>query len=485
VPPLPSIVERQSSDEAQRIDAKLVNGKGGDQMRFANEILNFMTPQQIKSYQENKLRTQLNYCYNNSEYYRTRFKACGAQPADIRTIQDFRKLPIMMTKLEERDSQKESLERFGHPFGMHLCAKLEELELTSTTSGTSGTPTFTYTFSRREINGAVADLWAFLFRSSGIMPGDRVLFAYALGVYATSMLLWGIRRMGALPIDVDVRAGADSILQYTQLTKPVSFATTPSLAEHMIVKAPKSIGKEVGELGFKSLLLCGEPGPGIPEVKQRLESAYRARVFDYWSPGGLVFGLACDSDDYHGLHCFAPDYNLAQDDLIDPISREPIESIHGAVGELVHTSLERDACPVIRYAYGDIVQVLTDPCPNCGFTGKRLKFVGRSDDMLIVKGVNFYPAALREIISEFSPLVTGAMKIILEVPPPRVVPPLKIRVEYGEGVQAHQLPDLEKKIKEVCHRKLKINPEINWVPPYSFERMLRKTSIFEKAYEQK
>ena len=168
-------------------------------MRFANEKLNSMTPGEIKELQEFKLRRQIAYCFKNSEFYRRKFKAAGAHPQDIKTLEDFRKLPIMMTKEDERASQKESLERFGHPFGMHLCARPEEIELTSTTSGTTGTPTFTYTFSSRDINGPVADLWAHMFSFVGIQPGDRVLFAYALGVYATSMLLWGIRRWGRSP----------------------------------------------------------------------------------------------------------------------------------------------------------------------------------------------------------------------------------------------------------------------------------------------
>ena len=452
-------------------------------MRFANKELNSMNAEQIKEYQEKKLQRQLNYCYNNSEYYQRKFKEAGASLQDIKTLEDFRKLPIMMTKQDERGSQRESLKKYGHPFGMHLCARLEELELTSTTSGTTGTPTFTYTFSRRDINGPVADLWAFMFRYVSIHPGDRVLFAYALGVYATSMLLWGIRKMGALPIDVDVRGGADAILQFAQLSKPVSLATTPSLAEYMIKKTPISLHMEVGELGFKSLLLCGEPGPGIPEVKERLESAYGARVYDYWSPGGLGFGLSCDSNKYHGLHCYAPDYNLYQDDLVDPTSKEPIDVVNGAIGEAVHTSLDRDACPMIRYAYGDIVQVFTQECPNCGFKGKRLKFVGRSDDMLIVKGANVYPAAIQEIISSFFPRLTGLIKIVLDEPPPRVVPPLKIKVEYSKETEKHQLAALEKDIKAACHKKIKITPEIIWVPPDTFETSLRKTKIFEKTYE--
>ena len=288
--------------------------------------------------------------------------------------------------------------------------------------------------------------------------------------------------MGALPIDVDVRGGSDQILKFTELTQPVCLATTPSLSEFLIKRTPQSLGIEVGQLGFKSLLLCGEPGPGIPEVKKRLESKYGARVYDYWAPGGLGFGMSCDSDEYHGLHCYAPDYNLFQDDIVDPITKEPINTADGVEGELVHTSLERDACPVIRYAYGDIVRVITQECPACGFKGKRLKFVGRSDDMLIVKGTNIYPASIQEIVVSFYPRVTGLIKIVLEEPPPRVVPPLKVKVEYGKDVEGGQLESLGAEIKNACKTKLKINPEIIFVPPETFETSLRKTAIFEKTY---
>ena len=151
-----------------------------------------MTPAQIREYQEVKLRNQLQYCINNSDFFRQKFNAAGAHPNDIRTIEDFRKLPIFMTKEDERISQRESIRRHGHPFGMHLCAKLEDIELASTTSGTTGLPTFTYSFSKRDINGPVAELWAFLLKYVNVKPGDRVLFAFTLGIYATSMILWGI-----------------------------------------------------------------------------------------------------------------------------------------------------------------------------------------------------------------------------------------------------------------------------------------------------
>jgi len=200
--------------------------------------------------------------------------------------------------------------------------------------------------------------------------------------------------------------------------------------------------------------------------------------------GAGSFGMSCDSDEYYGMHCFAPDYNLFQDDIVDPETKEPIEVKEGAVGEAVHTSLNRQAVPYLRYAYGDIVEVYTSECPNCGFKGKRVKVVGRSDDLLIIKGANVYPSGIKAVIKEFVPRTTGNMRIVLEEKPPRVVPPLKIKVEYGQDVAENQLPEIEKQIKHEMHTRLRFTPEIIWQEPGSLETPLGKTPMFESKYKK-
>jgi phenylacetate-CoA ligase len=155
----------------------------------------------------------------------------------------------------------------------------------------------------------------------------------------------------------------------------------------------------------------------------------------------------------------------------------------GAVGEMVITSLQRKACPLVKYAYGDIVQIFTKECPGCGFKGPRIKFIGRADDMLIVKGVNVYPSAIKEVIVSFVPRVTGEMRIVLDQPPPRVVPPLKIKLEHGPQVRDPELDGLAEEISRALHNWLKIRPVIEWVRPNSLERSPRKTPVFERKYE--
>ncbi len=446
--------------------------------------LDRLSQEGIRELQERKLRVQLKYCHDNSSFYRKKFRDAGASVEDIKTISDLRKLPIFLTKDVERESAAESLEKHGHPFGMHLCCPVENLTLVGTTSGTTGVPTFSYIFTKKDVETILEDGWSRRFKAIGIQKGDRVAFFFALGVYATTGSLFALRAVGALPIDIDARAGTDVLLQFIELTRPNYLACTPSLAEFLIERCPRVLGKEVGDLKLRGLLTTGEIGIAIPEIKKRLEGAYKCRAYDYWAPETHAAAMSCDSDEYHGMHSLCPDLCTSYDDLVDPITKQPIDIVDGAKGELVHTSLEREACPVIRYAYGDIVQIFTKECPNCGFPGKRIKLIGRSDDMLIVKGVNIYPAAIKDVVASFIPDVTGKIRIVLESPPPRVVPPLKLKIEHGENIGKGELEHLGDKITKALHEKIKVRPEIQFVSPGTFPSESRKTPVFEKKYEK-
>ena len=454
-----------------------------NEKHFSNDLLNSMSPGQIKEYQEEKLKSQLQYCYSNSPFYKRKFDEIKAHPNDIKTLEDLRTLPIFMNKEQERLNASESLQKENHPFGTHLCAPVNEVYLTGTTSGTTGIPTFSYTFTKNDVE-TIAQGLGHCFRSTGVQKGDRVLHIFALGIYATTISLWGVRSVGALPIDIDARAGSEMMLHFADLTRSAYMATTVSLAEYLIGKAPDIIGKEVSDLNMKGLVLTGEIGVSIPKVKKRIEEAYGCPIYDHWAPAGHAVGISCKSDEYTGMHNISPDLCTSFEDLVDPETKKSIPIEDGAVGEMVITSLKREAVPLIRYATGDIVQIFTKPCPYCGFPGKRIKLVGRSDDMLVVKGVNIYPSVIKQVIESFTPQVTGEMRIVLDEPPPRVVPPLKLKVEYGTLTPKTELEGLAKEISQAAHDQFKIRPSIEWVEPNTLEKSTRKTPIFEKRYEK-
>lgn len=449
---------------------------------FTNQIFDSLSSEEIQLHQERALRRQLAYCHDHSSFFREKFHDCGADPQDIKTLEDLRALPIFMDKDQERKNSLESLARDGHPFGTHLCVDPKDIYLTGTTSGTTGVPTFTYTFTKQDME-TIAPALGHRFAYNGLSYGDRVLFLFALGIYATTMSLWGIRSVGGVPIDVDARAGSEMMLRFADQTRPKFMATTVSLSEYLIGKAPGIIGKEVGELKFQGLFLTGEVGVSIPEVRQRIEQAYGCPIFDYWAPAGHAIAITCDSPEYSAMHGVAPDLCTSFYDLVDPDTKEPIATNNGAIGEMVITSLKRQAAPLVKYATGDIIQVWTDPCPHCGFPGRRAKLIGRSDDMLVVKGVNLYPAAIKQVVEAFTPEVTGEMRIVLEAKPPRVVPPLKLKLERSAQLGDADLGPLGDRIVQAIHDQLKIRPVIQWAAPGSLEKSTRKTPLFEKHYE--
>ncbi len=448
---------------------------------YAIPEYNHMSMEEIRREQEVYLSEQLKYCYDHSDFYKKKFNEIGVEPEEIKTLDDLKRLPIMMTKEHERENHLESMKRFGHPFGMHLCAPPEDVYLTGTTSGTTGISTFTYTFTQKDME-VLAPTLGFQFSTVGIEKGDRVMFCFALGIYATSMGLWGLRHIGALPIDIDVRAGSELILNFAETTKANWLLCTPSLALYLAEKAPEILKKDIRELGFKGLKLTGEPWASIPEVKQKIENLYGCRAYDFYAVCGVAAGVSCDSNEYYGLHCHAPHLCTTYQDLVDPVTKKPIEITDGAIGEIVVTMLRRKACPLVKYAYGDIVQVFTKECPGCGFKGPRVKIIGRSDDMLIVKGSNVYPAAIKKEVAAFFPRVTGEMRIVLTQPPPRVDPPLKLRIEHGADIRDDDLKGLDHDISLRLHNKLKIRPSIEWLRPGTLERSKRKTDVFIKEY---
>jgi phenylacetate-CoA ligase len=215
-----------------------------------------------------------------------------------------------------------------------------------------------------------------------------------------------------------------------------------------------------------------------------LDPAYGCRFYDYWVPCGNAPAISCDAEEYYGMNAVVPDVCASFDDPVDPITEQAVDAdVDGAIGEMVQTNFQREACPVVKYAYGDIVQLFLKECPGCGFKGRRIKVIGRADDMLIIKGVNVYPGTIKDIINEFIPDVTGEIRVVLEHPPPRVVAPLKPKIEHGKAMGRADLPHLAKRITTELYNRIRIRPVIEFVESGSLPKETRKTPLFEKKYD--
>ena len=433
----------------------------------------------MRELQWRKLSAALAWQYENTPIHRERFDQAGVKPADIKSFDDLAAAIPVMGQAEIRevigriglDMEKLMLHLFGEK-------RLRDLYLLTTTSGTTGIPTPYPNF-----RAALDDAQEITSRAAwrmGLRPGDRIGLCFGLSMHAagTPQILWFRDFPGVMMIPIGAEAGTEKILQLMMMFKVNVFSGTPSLALHLIERAPEVLGQPVKGLGIKILMLGAEPGAGIPEVREKLEREYGAKVFDL----GGGYGCSCAHPVYQGMHWLADD--LAYYELVDPETMKPVAMEHGATGIMVGSSLNPPGAVWfdLRFTLGDIHQVFTDPCP-CGRSGFRYKIVGRADDMLKVKGVPVYPAAIEGVIHSFPEKLTGAFRIVLDEPPPRVVPPLKLKVEHAANVRDEDLPALEKELLERMHRLLKIRPAITWLKPNALERAVKKTQILEKTYE--
>jgi len=435
------------------------------------------TPE-MRDLQWHKLTAALEWQYENTPLHRERLDQAGVKPADIKSFDDFAAAIPVMGQAEIR----EVIGRIGLDMGklmLHLFGekRLGDLYLLTTTSGTTGIPTPYPNF-----RAALDDAQEIMSRAAwrmGLRPGDRIGLCFGLSMHAagTPQILWFRNFPGVTLIPIGAEAGTEKILQFSKMFQVNVFSGTPSLALHLIERAPEVLGHPVKDLGIKILMLGAEPGAGIPEVREKLEREYGAKVFDL----GGGYGCSCDHPVYQGMHWLADD--LAYYELVDAETMKPVPMEHGATGIMVGTSLNPPGAVWfdLRFTLNDIHQVFTEPCP-CGRTGFRYKIVGRADDMLKVKGVPVYPAAIEGVIHSFPDQLTGAFRIVLDEPPPRVVPPLKLKIEHAESVREEELPALEKELLERMHHLLKIRPAITWLKPNALERAVKKTQLIEKTY---
>ncbi len=451
-----------------------------DRKYWDMEIEPMLNTPRMREIQWEKLQKAIKYCYENVPFDRKRMDKAGVKPEDIRSFTEFARAIPHAGQAEFRDVITEAGMDIDKVFHSLLGkARLDDLYVLTTTSGTTGVPT-PYPVFKKSLNRQ-AELFGRIGWRIGIRPGDRLAVCFGLSMHAagTPHLFWFQKYPGITLIPIGAEAGAERILKFMKLFKANVFSGTPSLALHLLERAPEVLGEPIRNLGVKILLCGAEPGAGIMEVRERLEAEFGAKVFD----AGAGYGCSCDYPVYQGMHWVADDYCYYE--LVDPETKESVPLEHGATGLAVFTPLEPESAMFffnLRFTLSDIHQVFTEPCP-CGRSGFRYKIVGRVDDMLKVKGVPVYPAAIEGVVHSFVPRVTGAFRILLEEPPPRVVPPLKLKVEYGEGMTEASLPALEEEMREKMHKQLKIRPAITWLKPNTLERATKKTNLLEKSYE--
>lgn len=419
-----------------------------------------MPAEAMRRFQEQQLKKQIQYLTTHSIFYRRKFKEAGLQPADIKTLEDLAKLPFT-TKQELRESQAEA-----PPFGVHLAAPLETVRLVQSTAGTSGKPVF-QALTKNDLQSRY-DVYSRAFWGWGIRPGDKVVHALALSMFGGGIAVCNsVMNTEVAVIPAGAEMSSDRLLHMMKDLRPQVLIITASYAEYLPGRCRPSLGMDAAGLGIKIIGCFAEPGGEDPVIRSRLEKAWGAVVYDGGGSSDAGPVLFANCRNRQGKHFLAPDFGIVE--LIDPETLLPVEIEEGAEGEWVVTHLTREACPLLRFRVGDRIKVFTQPC-DCGRTGFRMLYMGRIDEMLLVRGMNVFPSAVKSVVSEFVPRTTGEIRIILDHPGPKVEPPVKIKVEHGLGVGAMDLPELRGQIEGALHLKLHFRAQVELVPENSLPR---------------
>ncbi|MEW6443916.1 MAG: phenylacetate--CoA ligase family protein [bacterium] len=452
---------------------------------FDEKLYRIQNTPEVKQIQLEKLRRHLARFYQQSPAVRMFVDSQGIAPEKM-TLEAFRLgFPLLGQGTLRGSVASEGSREPGYIVqvisGM-LGIDPSEYVLMCATSGTTGEPT-PYFFTAEDLDfmprGTSRGMYMVTQGNLEEIKRMRAVQAFGLSMFGAGVpLVECLIRLGVGCIPVGAEAGTDRILKFAERFAANCIWCTPSLAEYMVDTALERIRA----IGFKYVFCGAEPGAGIPEVRQKIESGFQTKLYDGM---GLIGGLtlfSCGEEEYAGMHHLTDDMFLFE--LVDPETKETIPWEDQAVGEMVMTPLQGCTIPPGRFSSGDVAQLFLAPC-KCGAPGWRIKMRGRTDDMLKVKGVIVYPAAVDGVITGFVPRLTGEFRIVLDAPPPRVEPPLKLKVEYGEGVREEDLEGLGKELEAEMHAKLKVRPRITWVPPMTLERAAHKTKFIEKAYEEK
>jgi phenylacetate-CoA ligase len=225
----------------------------------------------------------------------------------------------------------------------------------------------------------------------------------------------------------------------------------------------------------RRVLVAGEPGGGEAAFRAKLEEGWGAKVTEAMGIGDIGVSLWGECEEQDGMHLGA--HGFVHPELIDPESGAAIALEDGASGELVLTHLQHRAAPLLRFRTRDHVTVKTSACP-CGRTGPRIRCVGRTDDMLIVRGVNVFPSAIREVVSGFAPDVSGHVRVRPGAPGVKQEPPLPVSVELGRAARADD--GLAEAIRARVREVLVVQTSIELVPWGSLDRSEYKSTLVER-----
>jgi phenylacetate-CoA ligase len=405
-------------------------------------------------------RTQLAYLFERSSFYRQTLQGAGISSAeDAGGLDRIAELPFT----EKRELKATATS--DNPIGTHLCVGATDIVRIYSTSGTTGTPSYI------PLTAGDLENWvtgsARSYSASGVRAGQRLVSTYGAGPFAAGAALDAFERIGLSHIPVGT-GNTERLVRAIEQLRPGAAALTPSYAAHVAERF------DMRDSSVERLLVAGEPGGGEPAFRAQLEQGWGARVTEAMGIGDIGISLWGECEEQDGMHLGARGFVHAE--LVEPESGDALAVADGARGELVLTHLRHRAAPLLRFRTRDHVEMRTNPCP-CGRTGPRIRCIGRTDDMLIVRGVNVFPSAVREVVGGFAPRVSGHIRVRPRGEGVKQEPPLPVSVELARGATAD--PALAESIRERLRGVLTVQTSVDLVPWGSLGRSEYKSKLVE------
>jgi phenylacetate-CoA ligase len=413
-------------------------------------------------------RKQVAWLLERSAFYREKLGAGGiSDPQEAGGLEDIARLPLT------EKSEVKATATADNPIGAHLCVERAEIARIYSTSGTTGTPSY-IPLTKTDLDNWVTGS-ARSYAASGVSPGERIVSTYNAGPFVAGAALDAFERIGLSHIPVGT-GNTERLVLAIDLLDPETVVLTPSYAAYLLEWAGDR-GKDLRGSSVRRVLVAGEPGGGEPAFRAKLEEGWGATVTEAMGIGDIGASLWGECEEQDGMHLGARGFVHAE--LIDPESGEAREISDGASGELVLSHLQHRAAPLLRFRTRDHVELRTGPCP-CGRTSPRVRCVGRTDDMLIVRGVNVFPSAVREVVSAFAPKVSGHILVRPGAPGVKQDPPLPVAVELAQDVTPED--ELAEAIGERLRSALVVQARVELVPWGTLQRSEYKSTLVDREH---
>jgi len=418
-----------------------------------NEAKECMSRDELANLQSKRLVKTVDRVYHNVEYYRKKMQEAGVEPGDINGIEDIYKLPYT-TKNDLRDT---------YPFGL-FASPMSDIVRTHASSGTTGKATVVG-YTRKDI-----EIWSECvtraLSQAGITKDDIIQIAYGYGLFTGGLgAHYGAENLGATVVPMST-GNTNKLVTMMKDFDVTAIACTPSYLLHIAETLEES--GDISNIKLKAAI-CGAE-PWTENMLIQIENKLHINAYDIYGLSEIMGpGVACDCQFHKGLHVYE-DHFLPE--IIDPITLQPLPE--GETGELVFTTLTKEGLPLLRYRTKDLTSIDYGKC-ECGRTIARIsRFKGRSDDMLIIRGVNVFPSQVESALLDMSETSPHYMMIVDRH---NNLDTLEIQVEVEERFFSDEIKELEnltKKIAHVIQNALGLAAKIKLVEPKTLERSMGK-----------